>query len=66
MPDASPLLLIQLTPPGRGAVASLRIEGPGALDWSPGTSSPVAAGRWPISRQDGSLSASLVGVRRTR
>ncbi len=32
MPDASPLLLIQLTPPGRGAVASLRIEGPGALD----------------------------------
>ena len=32
MPDASPLLLIQLTPPGRGAVASLRIEGCGALD----------------------------------
>ena len=32
MPDASPLLLIQLTPPGRGAVASLRIEGHGALD----------------------------------
>ncbi len=32
MLDASPLLLIQLTPPGRGAVASLRIEGPGALD----------------------------------
>jgi len=32
MPDASPLLLIQLTPPGRGAVASLRIDGPGALD----------------------------------
>ena len=32
MPDASPLLLIQLTPPGRGAVASLRIEGRGALD----------------------------------
>ena len=32
MPDASPLLLIRLTPPGRGAVASLRIEGPGALD----------------------------------
>ena len=32
MPDASPLLLIPLTPPGRGAVASLRIEGFGALD----------------------------------
>ncbi len=32
MPDAYPLLLIQLTPPGRGAVASLRIEGRGALD----------------------------------
>ena len=32
MPDASPPLLVQLTPPGRGAVASLRIEGPGALD----------------------------------
>ncbi len=32
MPEASPLLLIQLTPPGRGAVASLRIEGPGAFD----------------------------------
>ena len=31
MHDASPLL-IQLTPPGRGAVASLRIEGPDALD----------------------------------
>jgi len=30
--DASPLLLIQLTSPGRGAVASLLIEGPGALD----------------------------------
>jgi tRNA modification GTPase len=32
MSIASPLLLIQLTPPGRGAVASLRIEGPAALD----------------------------------
>jgi tRNA modification GTPase len=32
MPDASPLLLIQLTPPGRGAVATLRIDGDGALD----------------------------------
>ena len=32
MSDASPLLLIQLTPPGRGAVASLRIEGPGSFD----------------------------------
>ncbi len=32
MPDASPPLLVQLTPPGRGAVASLHIEGPGALD----------------------------------
>ena len=32
MPEASPLLLIQLTAPGRGAVASCRIEGPGALD----------------------------------
>ena len=31
MPDAS-LLLIQLTPPGRGAVASIRIEGPGARE----------------------------------
>ncbi len=27
-----PLLLIQLTPPGRGAVASVRIEGPGASE----------------------------------
>ena len=26
-----PLYLVQLTPPGRGAVATLRIEGPGAL-----------------------------------
>ena len=26
-----PLTLVQLTPPGRGAVATLRIEGPGAL-----------------------------------
>ena len=32
MPDAPPLLLIQLTPPGRGAVASLRIEGLAALE----------------------------------
>jgi len=30
MPDESPLL-IQLTPPGRGAVATLRVDGPGAL-----------------------------------
>jgi tRNA modification GTPase len=32
MSGDSPLLLIELTPPGRGAVASLRIEGHGALD----------------------------------
>ena len=32
MPGASPLLMIQLTPPSRGAVASLRVEGPGALE----------------------------------
>ncbi len=31
MPDA-PLLLIQLTPPGRGAVATVRIEGPEAQE----------------------------------
>jgi tRNA modification GTPase len=32
MPDNSPLLVIRLTPPGRGAVASLRIDGPGAVE----------------------------------
>ena len=32
MPDASPPLLIQLTSRGRGAVATLRIDGCGALD----------------------------------
>ena len=28
----SPLRVIQLTPPGRGAVATLRVEGPGAIE----------------------------------
>ncbi len=27
-----PLQVVQLTPPGRGAVATLRIEGPGAVE----------------------------------
>jgi tRNA modification GTPase len=31
MSDACRLRLVQLTPPGRGAIATLRIEGPGAL-----------------------------------
>ena len=30
--NSPPLCVIQLTPPGRGAVATLRIEGPGAVD----------------------------------
>jgi tRNA modification GTPase len=32
MSDLPPLYVIQLTPPGRGAVATLRIEGPGAVE----------------------------------
>jgi tRNA modification GTPase len=32
MPQPQPLQVVQLTPPGRGAVATLRIEGPGAID----------------------------------
>jgi tRNA modification GTPase len=32
MPNHKSLYIIQLTPPGRGAVATLRIEGPGAVD----------------------------------
>ena len=32
METSSAPLLISLTPPGRGAVASLRIEGPGGLE----------------------------------
>ena len=32
LPDPATLHVIQLTPPGRGAIATLRIEGPGAAD----------------------------------
>jgi len=32
MPKSSSLRLVQLTPPGRGAVATLLVEGPGAAD----------------------------------
>ena len=31
MPDSPPLQVIQLTPLGRGAVATLRVEGPDAV-----------------------------------
>ena len=30
--STTPFVVIQMTPPGRGAVATLRIEGPGAVD----------------------------------
>lgn len=32
MPNSLPLQVVQLTPPGRGAVATLRVEGPGAVE----------------------------------
>jgi len=33
MLSEEPVYLILLTPPGRGAIATVRVEGPGAIDW---------------------------------
>ena len=45
MEAATSPLLILLTPPGRGAVASLRIEGPAG--WTARRAVSAAAARWP-------------------